>query len=152
MATTLDGHRSATPVHLWIVGLLATLWNAFGCYDYVMTRMRNTDYLKSMMPDMDPNAMLAYVDGLPVWAAAGWGLGVWMGLAGSLLLLARSRHAVWTLGLSAVGAVVGLGYQMMNPMAGLTGFMATGMPIIIILVAVGLWAYARAMARKGVLA
>jgi len=37
-------------------------------------------------------------------------------------------------------------------MAGLTGFMATGMPIIIIVVAIGLWVYARAMARKGVLA
>jgi hypothetical protein len=152
MATTIDGQRSATPVHLWIVGLLATLWNAFGCYDYLMTRMRNTDYLKSMMPDVDPNAMLAYVDSMPVWAAAGWGLGVWMGLAGSLLLLTRSRHAVWTLGLSFVGAVVGIGYQLMNPMAGMSGGMATVMPIVVIVVALALFLYARAMARKGVLA
>lgn len=152
MATTIDGHRSATPVHLWIVGLLATLWNAFGCYDYLMTRMRNTDYLKSMMPDVDPNAMLAYVDSMPVWAATGWGLGVWMGIAGSLLLLTRSRHAVWTLGLSFVGAVVGIGYQLMNPMAGMSGGMATVMPIVVIVVALALFLYARAMARKGVLA
>jgi hypothetical protein len=152
MATTIDGHRSATPVHLWIVGLLATLWNAFGCYDYLMTRMRNTDYLKSMMPDVDPNAMLAYVDSMPVWAAAGWGLGVWMGIAGSLLLLTRSRHAVWTLGLSFVGAVVGIGYQQMNPMTGISGGMATVMPIVVIVVALALFLYARAMARKGVLA
>jgi hypothetical protein len=34
-----------TPVHLWIVGILSLLWNAMGCFDYVMTRMRNTDYL-----------------------------------------------------------------------------------------------------------
>lgn len=26
------------PVHLWIVGVLATVWNLFGCYDYFMTR------------------------------------------------------------------------------------------------------------------
>ena len=77
MATTVEG-RSATPAHLWIVGVLALLWNAFGCYDYTMTRMRDTDYIKSMMPDMDPNAMLAYVDSLPIWASAGWGLGVSM--------------------------------------------------------------------------
>jgi hypothetical protein len=25
------------PIHLWIVGILALLWNAYGCYDYVMT-------------------------------------------------------------------------------------------------------------------
>ena len=31
-----------TPAHLWIVGALATLWNAFGAYDYLMTRKRDT--------------------------------------------------------------------------------------------------------------
>ena len=25
------------PAHLWIVGILSLLWNAFGCYDYLMT-------------------------------------------------------------------------------------------------------------------
>ena len=140
-----------TPAHLWIVGVLATLWNAFGCYDYLMTRMRNTDYLRSMMPDVDPNAMLAYVDGFPIWAQFGWGLGVWGGLAGGILLLLRSRWAVWAFGLSLVGAVLGLGYQLMNPMPFIEGFMATGMPIIIIVVALALFLYARAMEKKGVL-
>ena len=50
-----------TPAHLWIVGILSLLWNGFGCYDYLMTRMRNTDYLKSVMPNVDPNAMLAQI-------------------------------------------------------------------------------------------
>ena len=71
----------STPTHLWIVGVLALIWNAFGCYDYLMTRMRNTEYLASMMPEVDPNAMLAWVDSFPIWAQFGWGLGVWMGLA-----------------------------------------------------------------------
>ena len=55
-----------TPVHLWIVGILALLWNGIGCYDYLMTRMRNTDYFESMMPGTDPNAILAYIDSFPV--------------------------------------------------------------------------------------
>jgi hypothetical protein len=139
------------PTHLWIVGILSLLWSAFGCYDYMMSRMRNTDYLKSMMPDVDPQAMLAYIDGLPIWAQIGWGLGVWLGLAGSVLLLIRSRHAVWAYGLSLVGAILGLGYQMVNPMLGVEGFMAMGVPIIIILIAAGLFFYARAMEKKGVL-
>ena len=70
-----------TPVHLWIVGALALLWNGFGAYDYLMTRMRNTDYLAAMMPTVDPNAALAWVDGFPIWAQIGWALGVWGGLA-----------------------------------------------------------------------
>jgi hypothetical protein len=149
MATTV---HNRVPMHLWVVGLLSLLWNAFGGYDYLMTRLRNTDYLKSMMPDVDPQTMLSYVDGFPLWASIGWGLGVWLGVAGSLLLLLRSRHAVLAFGLSLIGAVFGLGYQMMNPMQGAQGFLAYGVPMIIIAVALGLFVYARAMAKKGVLA
>ena len=35
--------------------------------------------------------MLACIDSLPIYALIGWGLGVWMGLLGSILLLLRSR-------------------------------------------------------------
>jgi hypothetical protein len=139
------------PVHLWIVGVVALLWNGFGCYDYMMTRMRDADYLKSMMPDVDPANFLAYVDSLPIWASAGWGLGVWMGLLGSVLLLMRSRWAIPVYLLSFIGAVVGLGYQMSDPMPGLTTFMAIGIPSIIIAVCLGLFLYARAQGASGVL-
>ena len=140
-----------TPAHLWIVGLVATLWNAFGCYDYVMTRMRNTDYLAQMMPGVDPNGTLAYIDGFPIWAQFGWGLGVWGGLAGAILLLLRSGWAVWGLLLSLVGALLGLAYQMANPMPGVEGAMAKAMPIVIIVIALALFLYARAMEKRGVL-
>lgn len=142
-----------TPMHLWIVGALSLLWNAFGAYDYLMTRMRNTDYLASAMPGVDPQAALAWVDGFPIYAQIGWGLGVWCGLAGALLLLIRNRWAVWAFGLSLFGGVLGLGYQIVAapPLAGAEGFMFDVMPYLIILVAVGLYAYARAMEKKGVL-
>lgn len=142
-----------TPMHLWIVGALSLLWNAFGAYDYLMTRMRNTDYLASAMPGVDPQAALAWVDGFPIYAQIGWGLGVWCGLAGALLLLIRNRWAVWAFGLSLFGGVLGLGYQIVAapPLAGAEGFMFDVMPYAIILVAVGLYAYARAMEKKGVL-
>ena len=28
--------QARTPAHVWIVGILATLWNAFGAYDYII--------------------------------------------------------------------------------------------------------------------
>lgn len=142
-----------SPIHLWIVGGLAVLWNAFGCYDYLMTRMRNTDYLQSMMPTADPNAILAWVDGFPIWAQFGWGLGVWAGLAGGILLLLRSRWAVLVLLLSLLGAVLGLGYQIVAapPLPGAEGLAFEIMPYVIIGVALGLFVYARAMRAKGVL-
>ena len=142
-----------TPMHLWIIGGLATLWSCFGCYDYLMTRLHNTDYLAKMMPGVDPNAMLAWVDGFPIWAQFGWGLGVWAGLAGAVLLLLRSRWAVWGMGLSLVGAILGLGYQIVAapPLAGADDMINQVMPYVIILIAAALFFYARAMEKKGVL-
>jgi hypothetical protein len=145
--------RGRAPVHLWIVGALALIWNGFGCYDNLMTRMRNTEYLAEMMPTVDPNATLAWVDAFPVWAQFGWGLGVSGGLLGGLLLLLRSRWAVLVLGLSLLGAVLGLGYQALAapPLAGLEGMLPKIMPFIIIGVALALFLYARSQRAKGVL-
>ena len=148
-----DVQTAKAPVHLWIVGLLSLLWNGFGCYDYLMTRMRNEDYFRSMAPDSDPQAMLAWVDGFPIYAQIGWGLGVWMGLLGSILLLMRNRWSVPAYGISLIGAIIGLGYQMMNPpnWPGMGSGMSAIMPIVIIVVAIGLFLYARAMSNRGVL-
>src|SRR6476619_5061735 len=150
MATTVE---TRTPVHLWIVGILSLLWGCFGAYDYTMTRLRNLDYIASSMPGVDPNAALAWVDAMPLYAQIGWGLGVWMGLLGSVLLLIRNRWAVWAYGLSLLGAVVGLGYQMAlaPPLAGADRPIDKLMPAVIILVALGQFLYARAMAKKAVI-
>ena len=151
MATTA---QARTPIHIWIVGGLSLVWNSFGCYDYLMTRLRDTDYIASAMPGVDPNAVLAWVDAFPLYAQIGWALGVWMGLAGSILLLIRHRWAVWAYGLSLVGAVLGLGYQiaLAPPLEGAhETAMMKAVPYIVILIAVGLFLYARAMEKKGVL-
>ncbi|HET9144838.1 MAG TPA: hypothetical protein VFN81_01965, partial [Sphingomicrobium sp.] len=88
MATTV---QPRAPVHLWIVGILSLLWGCMGAYDYVMTRMHNMAYLASSMPGIDPNVGLAWIEAMPMYAQIGWGLGVWGGLLGALLLLIRSR-------------------------------------------------------------
>ena len=148
-----DAMTARVPAHLWLIGGLATLWNAFGCYDYLMTRMRNTDYLAGMMPGVDPSAMLAWVDAFPIYAQIGWALGVWCGLAGGIALLLRHRFAVPAFALSLLGSVMGLGYQIVEApaLAGAEGAMFTVMPYVIILVAVGLLLYARMAKAKGLL-
>jgi hypothetical protein len=145
--------QAQTPVHLWIVGILSLLWGCFGGYDYTMTRMRNTDYIATSMPGVDPRVALAWVDSMPLYAQIGWGLGVWMGLLGAVLLLLRKRWAVWAFGLSFVGAILGLGYQiaLAPPLPGADSPMYKLMPYVIILVALGLFLYARAMEKKGIL-
>lgn len=150
MATTAVAR---TPVHLWIVGILSLLWSCFGAYDYTMTRMRNTDYIASAMPGVDPNTALAWVDSMPLYAQIGWGLGVWLALLGAVLLLMRNRWAVWSYGLSMVGAIMSLGYQiaLAPPLPGAQGAMYRVMPYVIIAVSMFLFWYAWTEEKKGVL-
>jgi hypothetical protein len=146
MATTAQGR--GVPAHLWIVGILALLWNAFGCYDYWMTQTANQTYLAKFPADA-----IAYMNGLPKWLTAAWAIGVWGGLLGSLLLLARSRYAVWAFAASAAGAVVGIGYQTFmtqQPASMTSGAMAVMPWVVVVLTLVFLW-YAWSMEKKGVL-
>jgi hypothetical protein len=142
-----------TPAHLWIVGALALVFNGYGAFDYTMTRMRNSEYIAKAMPGVDPSAAFAWIDGMPMYAKFGWGLGVWLGLLGAVLLLMRSRWAVWSLGLSFVGAVLGLGWQiaLAPPLQGAHGPMMTVVPYLIILIAAFLFWYAWSMEKKGLL-
>ena len=145
MATTVTAR---TPAHLWIVGALALLWNAFGCYDYVMTQTGNAAYLAQFPP-----SSMAYFNSLPAWLTALWALGVWGGLAGAILLLLRSRHAVTAFAASLFGIVTSFGYEMF--FTDVPASMKEGpmmfMPFVIFAVCAALLVYARRMARDGVL-
>ena len=150
MATTVE---TRTPVHLWIVGIVSLLWNCFGCYDYLMTRTQGAAYIDSMMHTDQGSAIMAYINGFPIWVSAAWGLGVWGGLAGSILLLMRSRHAVAAFAVSMVGAIIGIGWQLLNPsgIPEMSESVNRIMPYVIIAVAIGLFLYARAQQQKGAL-
>ena len=140
------------PIHLWIVGLLSLLWNAMGCTDYWMIRTRNMEWI-AQTPGVTPEEMLAWVDSFPIWAQVGWALGVWMGLAGSVLLLLRKRWAVEAYGLSLLGAVAGFAnpYLGSPPPVGLAqGFMAY-MPAVLIVISGLLFYYANRQKQSGVL-
>ncbi|MBX7483310.1 hypothetical protein [Qipengyuania qiaonensis] len=87
------------PWHLWAVGVITLLWNAVGIMSYTMTELGQLEAL-GMTPEQ-----IAYFDTFPSWATAVWALGVWGAFFGSILLLFRSRFAVYSLAISVVGLV-----------------------------------------------
>lgn len=143
----MDG-STRTALHLWIVGAAATLWNAFGCFDYLMTQTRNAQYLANFT---DPQRV--YFESFPVWMEAVWAFGVWGGMAGSLLLLARSRHAVTAFAVSLAGLAVSTFYQygLSSPPPEMNSGGMMAMNLVIWAVATGLLIYALRMRRQGVL-
>lgn len=139
-----------TPWHLWVVGAISLLWNAFGGYDFIMTTTQGETYMRASGMTQP---MIDYFNAMPTWMYGPWVLGVWGAVAGSILLLLRSRYAVHAFGLSLLGAIGSLVFGLMNPMPELPSAMAAMqyMPWVIVVVAAFLAWYAWAMGKKGVL-
>ena len=137
-----------TPAHLWIVGIVTALWNAFGALDYTMTQTRNSAWMSQMTPEQ-----VAWFDSAPMIAHASWAFGVWGAFLGSLLLLARSRFAVWSFALSLAGLAVNTLFQVMKPLPGAHMDEPSGLALhaAIWIVAIFLLAYAIRMRSRGVL-
>ena len=139
-----------TPWHLWLVGVVSLMWNAFGGYDFFMSVTQGETYWRASGMTQP---MIDYYNAMPTWMYGPWIIGVWGAVLGSVLLLMRRRFAVPVFGLSLLGAVVSLLYGVMNPMPELPPAMAamTYMPWVIVVIAALLLWYAWAMGKKGVL-
>ena len=139
-----------TPMHLWIVGILSLLWNAFGACDYTMTEMGNLAWFQMMGLGADE---LAWAQSFPAWAVAAWAVGVWGSVAGSILLLFRSRHAATAFLVSILGALASFAYQLIaaDKPASMEGGAALVMPVVIMILIVLQWYYARRQVAAGVL-
>ncbi|HCF24511.1 MULTISPECIES: hypothetical protein [unclassified Novosphingobium] len=151
MDTNSTGKASAT---FWIISAFSLLWNGFGGYDYLMTRMRNIDYVTSATGGSRELAeeMLALVEGMPFFAQILWPLGVWSSVLGSLLLLARSRHAARVFALSLIAAAASFAFQMTVTMpAELDTPAMKVMPLVILGAIVLQWWFARRKTADGTL-
>ena len=136
-----------TPVHLWIVGILSLVWNAFGAFDYTATQYRLDFYMSNFTPEQ-----LDYFYSFPAWVEATWAVGVWGALAGSIFLLLRKSWAVWLFGASILGLAGSTVYNfILSDGMEMMGEEAVMMSAVIWVVALLLFFYARAMAKRGVL-
>jgi hypothetical protein len=149
MTNPLSSALARTPKHLWLIAVVATLWNSMGAVDYLMTQTKNAAYLKSFTPQQ-----LDYFFGFPAWVISAWAIGVWGGVAGSLLLLFRKRIAAPVFLASVLGVIVTdiYNFGLTNGLEIMGGASAAIFPAVICAIAVALYLYARAMAAKGVLA
>lgn len=136
------------PVHLWVIGVLSLLWNAMGAFDYTATKFRLDFYMSQFTPEQ-----LEYFYSFPAWATAGWALGVWGALAGSVGLLLRKAWSSWAFAVSLLGLVISSLYNFV--LSGGMEIMGAGgaaFTVVIWVVAILLFLYARRQAQRGVLA
>ena len=136
------------PAHLWVVGVLGVVWNGFGSLDYTMTQMRHPGWMAQMTREQQ-----AFLEAAPPWLDATWALGVWGGLIGSLLLLARSRYAVSAFIVSLLGLAGNTLSQLLLPEQSphLDSSGAIALHLTVWAIAIGLLIYSLWMRRRAVL-
>ena len=83
----------------WLIGAITLLWNILGSVNFLM--------------QMNPEMIAAYreseraiIEGRPIWATLGFGLAVFGGSLGCLLLLLRRSAALYLFLASLVGVIV----------------------------------------------
>ena len=145
MSETLE---TKTPVHLWIIGVVALLWNAVGAVDYVMTQTKNEAYMGQFTAEQ-----LEFFYGLPMLIVAAWAIAVWGGVLGSVLLLLRKRLAVWVFLVSFIAMVITSihNYGLSNGLEAIGDPFALVFSAVIFVVALLLYLYSRNQMLRGIL-
>lgn len=132
--------KTRGPASYWTVTALGLLWNGFGAYLYIVSKIAP----EAALADAPP-AMREYVAAMPVWAHLGWSLGIWGSFIGSVLMLLRSRHAVIAFALSFLGAIFSFAGQ------AVAGVLAPGEPVMILAVIGFLGWYSLRSQQRGLL-
>jgi len=145
MPADKTGPSLRAPWYLWVIAVLALLWNGLGTVLWAGTTFMPEQFLHGMPPDHR-----AYVVGLPGWSSLTWALGVLGGTVGSLLLLLRHGWAVPAFGLSLFGAIANTLVYVTHPAP--AGFFNLPLTLFIIGFAAFLLWFALRMQRRGVLA
>jgi hypothetical protein len=137
------------PWHLWLIGVIAVLFNSIGVFDFVMSMTQGEQYMASA--GMTP-AQIAHYRDMPGWMTAVWAIGVWTAFIASILLLLRRKLAFPIFVLSLTTFLVSLLYTYVltdgGPIMGRN--MAITSAVITILLVIFSW-YSHAMTKRGVL-
>lgn len=138
-----------TPWHLWLIGVIAVLFNSIGVFDFVMSMVQGAKYQASagMTPDQ-----IAHYQQMPSWMTLVWAVGVFGAFLASILLLLRRKLAwpVFVLSLAAFLVSLIYTYVLTNGGAVMGQQMAITSAVIAGLLVLFGW-YSRFMAVRGVL-
>ncbi len=140
-----EGNASAAPKWLFVIGLLAFVWNLMGVAAYIMQVNMTPEDLAAL-----PEAHRAMIDATPAWATGAFAVAVFGGALGSLFLMLRNSFAVPLLALSLAGVLVQM-YHAFVVADSIAVFGPGGMimPILVIVIAIFLLSLARTARVKG---
>ena len=145
---TMTGVKTDAPWHLWLVGVIAVLFNAIGAFDFVMAMSQGASYLAGA--GMTPAQIAHYLE-MPFWMTAVWAIGVWGAMLGSALILLRNKLASAVFAVSLTAFLISLIYTYLLTDGGaiMGRSMAITSAVITALLLFFLW-YSWLMTKRGV--
>jgi hypothetical protein len=140
----MEETKAKAPWHLWVIGILAVLWNSSGAYTIVMAQ-------QGMLAGVSAGEAAYYAAQLP-WFVAVTDVALLGGILGGLALLLRSRMAVVLFAISLVAIVATNGYDLaMGTSRMFTNTTTVMVTCLIWVLAIVQFLYAMAMKKHGVL-
>ena len=85
----------------WIISILLLIWNVLGSMNFFWQMLAAPDTLATL-----PETHRAIIEGRPVWATAGFAIGVVIGAFGCLMLLLKKSMAYCFFIVSLLGIIV----------------------------------------------
>ena len=125
----------------WFIAVLMLIWNGLGCANFIV--QMNPDVVASYRA-----VEQAIIQDRPLWATAGFALGVFAGAVGCVLLLLKNPSAFYLFCASLLGVVIAIAHSLtVNYAFGLGEIV--GIVVMPIAVALFLVGYARYCQAKG---
>ena len=132
------------PMWFWIISVLSLLWNLIGVVQYLAQAYMGVEELESISQEQ----RIAF-ESQPSWVTGAFAVAVWGGALGCLFLLLRKKWAVPVLGISLIGIIAQVSYNLfISNNFELYGAQAVIMPIVILIIGIALLLFARKATAK----
>ena len=135
-------------ITFWIVGLIALIWNGWGCFMYI------AQAYDMEMATADLNTeQIAFLDAMPAWYTALFAIAVFTGFIGALMLLMKKGIATKLFLVSFVCATINQVYWLFGTDAStvFADHQPYIMPVLIVIIGIFLIWYSKDQKAKGVL-
>lgn len=139
--------NTKAPWHLYAVGAITLLWNGFGAVQWYQQVTRAASYWGNLTI-----AQVQYIQQQPVWVETLFGVGVWTGVLGALMLLLRRKLAFHAFVASLIAVLVNTVYvQGMTNGREIMGNGTLYAAVAVIVVAAASVAYAQFARKRGII-
>ncbi len=139
--------QAKAPWHLMAVGVVTLLWNGYGALQWYQQVTRAASYWGNLTMQQ-----VQYVQQQPMWVEVAFGVGVWTGVLGALMLLLRRKLAFNAFLASLIAAVASAIYvQGLSNGREIMGNGTLVAAVAVIVVAAASVAYAHYARKRGII-